>query len=154
LIIFVVENRSEACERSRRLGGEGRVASQIEGASSGIPQAGASITKRDVRVFARGRSSSQATIRSIFMAAAVATCCKRVFARPRYRAHRSPKARTPCERVPSTPARYRAHYPTYRGSAGMGDRDAFAAPVVRPTPTDHPQPTTTRCGTRHHRPSA
>ena len=35
------------------------MAFQIEGGSSGMPQAGASAAKRDVRVLARGRSSSQ-----------------------------------------------------------------------------------------------
>jgi hypothetical protein len=36
---------------------------------------------------------------------AVATCCKWVLAKPQYRVRRRPKARTPCESVPSTPAR-------------------------------------------------
>src|SRR5712664_1172291 len=44
-------------------------------------------------------------MRSILMAAAVATCCKWVLATPPYRVRRRPKARTPCESVPSTPAR-------------------------------------------------
>jgi hypothetical protein len=39
-------------------------------------QIGASAAKREVRVFARGRSSSHATSRSTLMAAAVATCCQ------------------------------------------------------------------------------
>src|SRR5262245_63082124 len=37
--------------------------------------AGARAAKREVRVVARGRSSSHATIRSTFIAAAMATCC-------------------------------------------------------------------------------
>jgi len=44
---------------------------------------GARAAKREVRVCAHGRSLSQATIRSTFIAAAVATCCKWVFASPR-----------------------------------------------------------------------
>ena len=44
---------------------------------------------------ARGRSSSHATMRSILIAAAIATCCTWVFARPQYRVRRRPKARTP-----------------------------------------------------------
>src|SRR5437016_3087801 len=54
---------------------------------------------------AGGRSSSHATMRSILIAAAIATCCKWVFASPQYRVRRSPNARTPWERVPSMPAR-------------------------------------------------
>ena len=72
---------------------------------AGRAQAGASAAKREMRVCACGRSSSHATIRSTLIAAAVATCCKWVFSRPQYRVRRSPKARTPCERVPSIPAR-------------------------------------------------
>src|SRR5215470_4871366 len=68
-------------------------------------QAGASAAKREVRVCARGRSSSHATIRSRLIAAAMATCWRGVFATPQYRVRRSPKARTPCESVPSMPAR-------------------------------------------------
>jgi Resolvase, N terminal domain len=44
---------------------------------------GARAAKREVRVLARGRSSSQATSRSMLMAAAMATCCRCVFANPR-----------------------------------------------------------------------
>jgi hypothetical protein len=75
-------------------------------ASWGMPQIGASAAKQDTRVFARGRSSSHAMIRSILMAAAVATCCKDVFAKPRDLVHRSPKPRTPWDSVPSIPARH------------------------------------------------
>src|SRR5215470_16994898 len=71
----------------------------------GMAPAGARAAKREVRVCARGRSSSHATRRSILMAAAIATCCRWVFAVPQYRVRRRPKARTPCERVPSMPAR-------------------------------------------------
>src|SRR5262249_10244362 len=65
----------------------------------------ASAAKREVRVTARGTPVTHATIRPRFIAAAVATCCKWVLARPRYRVCRRPNARTPCESVPSTPAR-------------------------------------------------
>ena len=50
--------------------------------SQGMAPAGARAAKREVRVCARGRSVSHATIRSILMAAAMATCCKCVFATP------------------------------------------------------------------------
>src|SRR5262245_52797526 len=43
---------------------------------------GARAAKREVRVGARGRSSSHATRRSRLMAAAMATCCKWVLAMP------------------------------------------------------------------------
>ena len=48
-------------------------AAQIDEASAGKSCTGARAAKREVRVVARGRSSSQATIRSILIAAAVAT---------------------------------------------------------------------------------
>src|SRR5262245_9043528 len=67
--------------------------------------AGARAAKREVRGVARGRSSSHATIRSTLTAAAMATWCMWVFGKPRYRVRRNPNARTPCESVPSTPAR-------------------------------------------------
>jgi len=60
-----------------------------------LANAGARAAKRESRVVARGRSSSHATIRSTLIAAAIATCCKWVFATSPYRARRSPKARTP-----------------------------------------------------------
>src|SRR5262245_21262805 len=75
---------------------------QERGPQSG--RAGARAAKREGRVVARGRSSSHATIRSTFIAAAMATCCIWVFGKPRYRVRRNPNARTPCESVPSTPA--------------------------------------------------
>jgi hypothetical protein len=81
------------------------MASQLGETSWGLLHAGASAAKREVRVCARGRSSSQATLRSTWMAAAVATCCKWIFSSPRYLVSRSPYPRTPCDRVPSTPAR-------------------------------------------------
>src|SRR5919201_6111420 len=71
----------------------------------GKMEAGARAAKREVRVLARGRSSSHANRGSILIAAAIATCCTWVFARPPYRVRRRPKARTPWESVPSTPAR-------------------------------------------------
>src|SRR5919108_1919438 len=106
-MIFVVENISGSWQRNADPCCGGRVKSefQIAGVSGGLPQAGASAAKREVRVFARGRSSNHATSRSRFIAAAVATCCKEVFSRPRYLAYRSPKLRTPWDSVPSTPAR-------------------------------------------------
>jgi hypothetical protein len=60
---------------------------------------------RDTRIAARGPPSSQSEIRLKFSATAVATCCRCAFASPRWRARRSPKDRTPCEIVPSMPAR-------------------------------------------------
>ena len=48
----------------------------------GRTPAGAKAAKREVRVCARGRSSSHATIRSRLIAAAIAMCCKCVFAKP------------------------------------------------------------------------
>ena len=62
-----------------------------------------SAAKREVRVVARGWPVNHATSRSTLMAVAIATCCKWVLSRPRYRVRRRPKARTPCERVPSIP---------------------------------------------------
>ena len=44
---------------------------------------GARAAKRDVRVLASGRPSNHATSRSILIAAAMATCCKCVFGKPR-----------------------------------------------------------------------
>src|SRR5216683_2855626 len=90
-----------------RCGGEARTSGGLQAAASPGLQAsgGARAAKRERRVCARGRSSSHATMRSILMAAAVATCCKWVFAKPQYRVRRRPKARTPWESVPSTPAR-------------------------------------------------
>ena len=68
---------------SETIGERSMCAVQTEGVSEGRLCTGASAAKREVRVVARGRSSSQATSRSILMAAAVATCCKCVFAKPR-----------------------------------------------------------------------
>ena len=48
----------------------------------GMAQAGARAAKREVRVCARGRWSSHATMRSILIAAAIATCCTWVLAMP------------------------------------------------------------------------
>ena len=66
---------------------------------------GASAAKREVRVVARGVPANHATSRSTLIAVAIATCCKCVFSKPRYRVRRMPNARTPCESVPSIPAR-------------------------------------------------
>jgi hypothetical protein len=85
---------------------EGQRVSQTPSVLEGRTLAGASAAKREVRVVARGRSLSQAIMRSTLMAAAVAMCCQGVLANPRYRVRRRPKARTPCERVPSMPARH------------------------------------------------
>src|SRR4051812_22718833 len=65
----------------------------------GIPlaksaQAVARVAKREVRVAARGIDRNQAARRWRSIAAAVATCCRRVLASPRWRLRRSPKART------------------------------------------------------------
>src|SRR5438132_461920 len=88
-------------------GGDARTSAERQAAASpGLSAfAGASAAKREIRVMAGGRSSSHATMRSILIAAAIATCCKWVFASPQYRVRRSPNARTPWERVPSMPAR-------------------------------------------------
>src|SRR5712691_4666905 len=88
-------------------GGDARTSAERQTAASpGLSAfAGARAAKREIRVLARGRSSSHATMRSILIAAAIATCCKWVFATPQYRVRRRPKARTPWESVPSTPAR-------------------------------------------------
>src|SRR5919198_936598 len=99
-IIFVVKNSYRAFSP---LGGQWWSLPGI--GREGMAQAGARAAQREVRVVARGRASSHATRRSILIAAAIATCCTWVFARPPYRVRRSPKARTPCERVPSIPAR-------------------------------------------------
>jgi hypothetical protein len=82
-IIFVVENRNAPPKPSEAIGERSLYAVQTAGVSGGRSCTGARAAKREVRVVARGRSSSQATIRSILMAAAVATCCKCVFAKPR-----------------------------------------------------------------------
>ncbi len=80
-------------------GGDARTSAECQAAAS--PRlsafAGARAAKRESRVMARGRSSSHATRRSILIAAAIATCCTWVFARPQYRVRRRPKARTPWE---------------------------------------------------------
>src|SRR5215510_12698549 len=100
--------QSDALQHGLLGGGDARTSAERQAADS--PRlsafAGARAAKREVRVVARGRSSSHATRRSILMAAAMATCCTWVFAKPRYRVCRRPKARTPCESVPSTPARH------------------------------------------------
>ena len=48
----------------------------------GRVQAGARAAKREVRVVACGRASSHETMRSILMAAAIATCCTWVLTMP------------------------------------------------------------------------
>ena len=68
---------------SEEIGERSVYAVQTAGGSEGRSCTGASAAKREVRVVARGRSSSQATIRSILIAAAMATCCKCVFSKPR-----------------------------------------------------------------------
>ena len=55
-------------------------------------------------LFPRGSSASQLLTRTKVMAVAVRICGRGVLTRPMYRARRSPKARTACDRVPSTPA--------------------------------------------------
>src|SRR2546427_5740790 len=68
-------------------GGESSTSAGLQATTSPgwSAETGARAAKREVRVCARGRSSSHATMRSILMAAAIATCCKCVFGRPRYR---------------------------------------------------------------------
>ena len=66
-----------------------------------------SATKADWRVLALGTPASQAPIRSRFTATAVRMWPRWVLARPMYRVRRSRQARTPCEMVPSMPARLR-----------------------------------------------
>jgi len=68
---------------------------------------GASRAKRDTRVAACGTPSNHAANRARFIAPAVITCCRCALANPRYRQRLRPNARTPCESVPSTPARRR-----------------------------------------------
>jgi hypothetical protein len=65
----------------------------------------ASAAKREVRVGASGRPPNQAAKRSRLTAAAVATFCRPVLAKPRYRERRRPKVRTACDIVPSMPWR-------------------------------------------------
>jgi hypothetical protein len=62
-------------------------------------------TKRGCRVLALGVSAIQAATRTKSAAAAVRTCPRCVRAKPRQRERRSPERRTPCEIVPSMPAR-------------------------------------------------
>src|SRR5919198_2545008 len=99
--------KSDALQYGLLGGRDARTSAECQAAAS--PRwsalAGARAAKRESRVRARGRSSSHATRRSILIAAAMATCCTWVFARPQYLVRRRPKARTPCESVPSTPAR-------------------------------------------------
>jgi hypothetical protein len=84
------------------------------------------------------------TVRSKFIAAAVATCCKCIFASPRYRAHHSPKARTPWERVPSTPARrlYRCCPSSlaYHARAACSASNSACSPAGESTPGYMPSP--------------
>src|SRR5215467_6384156 len=88
---------SGAMQHRLLCGEEARTAAARQAAASagGSAETGARAAKREVRVCARGRSSSHATIRSILIAAAIATCCTWVFASPQYLLRRKPKARTP-----------------------------------------------------------
>ena len=99
--------KSDALQHGLLGGGDASTSAACQAAAS--PRwsafAGARAAKRESRVRARGRSSSHATRRSRLIAAAIATCCMWVFARPPYLVRRRPKARTPCDSVPSTPAR-------------------------------------------------
>src|SRR5215510_9727751 len=107
ILIHYKLRKSDALQPGLLCGGDARTSAACQAAAS--PRwsafAGARAAKRESRVRARGRSSSHATMRSILIAAAMATCCTWVFARPQYRVRRRPKARTPWESVPSTPAR-------------------------------------------------
>ena len=88
--------KSDALQHGLLGGGDARTSAECQAAAS--PRwsafAGARVAKRESRVRARGRSSSHATMRSILIAAAMATCCTWVFARPQYLVRRRPKART------------------------------------------------------------
>src|SRR5918999_746006 len=84
-IIFVVKNSYRAFSTTG-----GQWLSFPGSSREGMAQAGARAAKREVRVLARGRSSSHATRRSILIAAAIATCCKWGFATPQYRVRRRP----------------------------------------------------------------
>ena len=68
---------------SEEIGERKMGAAQTEGVSEDRACTGVSAAQREVRVVARGRFCSQATSRSILIAAAVPTCCKWVFSRPR-----------------------------------------------------------------------
>src|SRR5215471_21777586 len=112
-LVVLVYYRNDFCSKkmfqsllSEQLTGPRRAVLVFSGRTpKGMAPAGARAAKREVRVCARGCPSSHATMRSILIAAAMATCCKWVFARPQYLVRRRPKARTPCESVPSMPAR-------------------------------------------------
>src|SRR4029450_10516555 len=99
-IFSVVKKYSRAClaSRSHDLGGQ-RWPSTGDGPEERT-YAGASAAKREGGGVARGRWASHATIRSTLIAAAMATCCIWVLAKPRYRVRRNPNAPTPCASVP------------------------------------------------------
>src|SRR5919108_2913625 len=69
-IIFVVNNSYRAFSTPG-----GQWLSFPGSGREGMAQAGARAAKREVRVVARGRSSSHAPRRSSLSAAAIATCC-------------------------------------------------------------------------------
>jgi hypothetical protein len=104
-IIAVVKNSFRACPTKQSYTPRGQQWSAAGRVAQGMAPAGARAAKREVRVCARGCLSSHATRRSRLMATAIATCCTCVFATPHYRVRRRPKARTPCDSVPATPAR-------------------------------------------------
>ena len=78
-----------------------------------------------MRVLARGRPSSQRTARRTLIAAPVQACWSPVLASPTYRLRRIPKARTPCESVPSMPARPR--WRRFHAGSRIRARAAFRA---------------------------
>src|SRR5262245_59257149 len=84
--------QSDALQHGLLGGGDARTAAECQAAASLrlSALAGARAAKRESRVRARGRSSSHATMRSILIAAAIATCCTWGFARPQYRVRRRP----------------------------------------------------------------
>ena len=67
----------------------------------------ANLANRETLVFAGISRFRKLTARTILIAVAVATSCKWVFSKPRYLDLRSVPRLTPCDMVPSIPARFR-----------------------------------------------
>lgn len=65
----------------------------------------ASLANLETLVFAIGFSFKKLIVRNRFIPVAVATSCKCVFSNPLYLERRIVPRRTPCESVPSIPAR-------------------------------------------------
>src|SRR5712691_1689509 len=109
-------------------GGETRTSAERQAAASpGLYAfAGARAAKREIRVMARGRSSSHATMRSILIAAAIATCCKWVFPTPQYRVRRRPKARPAADTAAGPPRWQTRSAPRLAPRTGPGAAAAAA----------------------------